>query len=243
MELGSILIIVMIVLGASFLQAGTGFGFSIMATPFLLLIFEPHHAIQINIILSIFLSIMMMPKIYKEINWILLKRLLFGGLLGLPIGVVIYAFMDVHWLKILISILILLITLLLVFNFKFQQSKQRDIIAGVISGLLTTSIGMPGPPLLIYFSGIGADKTTLRSTTLSFYMFIYTASLFMQIAVSGQSDQFVWNISIYSIPIVIIGTMAGQLLFKRLNRRMFQKITYTLLFLTGSYLLISSIFL
>lgn len=33
---------------ASILQAGTGFGFSIMDTPFLLLLFDSHDAIQLN---------------------------------------------------------------------------------------------------------------------------------------------------------------------------------------------------
>jgi len=56
-------IFVTIILLASILQTSTGFGFSIMATPFLLMIFEPREAIQINLILSLVISTALIAKI------------------------------------------------------------------------------------------------------------------------------------------------------------------------------------
>ncbi len=49
-----IIAFIIIILVASVLQTSTGFGFSILATPFLLLLFKPIEAIQINLILSLF---------------------------------------------------------------------------------------------------------------------------------------------------------------------------------------------
>src|SRR5690625_6271974 len=54
--LGEIILFIVIILLASILQTSTGFGFSIMATPFLLLMFEAREAIQINLILSLVIS-------------------------------------------------------------------------------------------------------------------------------------------------------------------------------------------
>ena len=42
-----------IILIAAILQTSTGFGFSIFATPFLLLLFTPNEAIQINLIFDL----------------------------------------------------------------------------------------------------------------------------------------------------------------------------------------------
>src|SRR6056297_2358529 len=70
-----------IVVVAALLQACTGFGFSILATPFLLLIFAPSEAIQINIILSILISAVMLPKIRIDIDFELLKKLILGSIL------------------------------------------------------------------------------------------------------------------------------------------------------------------
>ncbi len=61
-----ILLFIMIILVASLLQTSTGFGFSILATPFLLLLFEPAEAIQINLILSLVISLALITKIKKR---------------------------------------------------------------------------------------------------------------------------------------------------------------------------------
>ena len=55
-----------VVLIASAMQTATGFGFSVLATPFLLMLLHPVTAIQVNIIISIFISFVMLPEIKKE---------------------------------------------------------------------------------------------------------------------------------------------------------------------------------
>ncbi|MEG6616713.1 sulfite exporter TauE/SafE family protein [Peptococcaceae bacterium 1198_IL3148] len=219
----------LIVFLASILQASTGFGFSIMATPFLLLIYEAHDAIQINIILSLLISFVMITKIWQDVDKERLISLVKGSIIGAPIGVAVFVYADVQMLKIVISILILVLTFLLMLNFSIKKSKGKDITAGGISGLLTTSLGMPGPPLLLYFTGVGTEKAILRSTTLAFYVFIYTVSLVMQIVFYGTT-KVVWTSSLMSVPLVLLGIVLGQMLFKYVNQVMFRRITYVILF-------------
>src|SRR5699024_10562748 len=45
------------------------------------------------------------------------------------------------------------------------------------------------PTFMLYFSGAGIDKTTLRSTTLAYYLFVYFASLMMQISFGGTNKE------------------------------------------------------
>ncbi|TKJ03878.1 sulfite exporter TauE/SafE family protein, partial [Bacillus cereus] len=111
-----------------------------------------------------------------------------------------------------------------------------------LSGLLTTSIGMPGPPLLLYFTGTNTEKEKLRATTLAFYLFIYFISLVTQILFTG-TNKTIWESSFYAIPIVFLGLFIGQIIFKWLNQRIFKIFTYILLSCTGIYLLIESLHL
>lgn len=229
-----------IVLLASVSQASTGFGFSIMATPFLLLVYGVHDAIQINIILSLAISTYMALKIGKDTDRALLGRLLRGSIAGLPLGIPLFLLPDITFLKIFISLVILVLTLLLTMNFRIRQTSLKDLISGGISGVLTTSIGMPGPPLLLYFSGVGTEKGVIRSTTLSFYVFVYSVSLFLQIMFSGTS-KVIWVSSALSLPIVLLGIFLGEKLFSRIDQKVFRVITYSILFFTGLYLLASSL--
>ncbi|MDH2363355.1 sulfite exporter TauE/SafE family protein [Priestia megaterium] len=234
-----LMVLIIIVLVASLLQTSTGYGFSIVGTPFLLLIYPAHMAIQINIILSICLSAFMIFKIRKEIDKSLLVRLIKGSVMGLIFGIFIYLFFDIQLLKMNVGALILFLTILLILKLTINRTQNKDFITGGISGLLTTSIGVPGPPLLLYFSGTRIDKTTLRSTTLAYYLFVYFVSLVMQISFGGTSKE-TWIFSLIAIPPLFAGIMLGQLFFKWISQKVFRIITYIILMFTGVYLLVTS---
>ncbi|WP_061860147.1 sulfite exporter TauE/SafE family protein [Priestia megaterium] len=234
-----LMVLIIIVLVASLLQTSTGYGFSIVGTPFLLLIYPAHMAIQVNIILSICLSAFMIFKIRKEVDKSLLFRLIKGSIIGLIFGIFIYLFLDIQLLKMTVGALIIFLTILLILKLTINRTQNKDFITGGISGLLTTSIGVPGPPLLLYFSGAGIDKTTLRSTTLAYYLFVYFVSLVMQISFGGTSKE-TWISSLIAIPPLFAGIMLGQLFFKWISQKVFRIITYIILMFTGIYLLVTS---
>ncbi|WLR50821.1 sulfite exporter TauE/SafE family protein [Bacillus tianshenii] len=236
MDIGLFIVIILL---ASILQTSTGFGFSILATPFLLLLFEPREAIQINLILSLFISIALISSIKKDIDYGILKRFVVGSAAGLPVGILIFIFLDMNKLKLGISLIILLLTMLLILKFRVEQSKNRDLVVGGLSGSLTSSIGMPGPPILLYFSGTNTQKEKLRGTTLGFYLFIYLMSLVIQITFVG-TNKTIWISSGFALPLVLLGLYIGQRLFKRINQRLFRMFTYFILLFTGIYLFIEN---
>jgi uncharacterized membrane protein YfcA len=232
-----IFIFIFVILGASILQTSTGFGFSILATPFLLLLFKPMEAIQINLILSLFISFALLTKIKEDIDYGILKRFIIGSTAGLPIGIMVFLVLDLKNLMLGISLIILGLTLLLILKFRITQTKGKDITVGGLSGMLTSSIGMPGPPLLLYFSGTDTDKAKLRGTTLAFYLFIYLMSLIIQVIFTG-TNKTIWLSSLFALPVVFIGLFLGQLLFKVINQHFFRIFTYIILLFTGIYMLI-----
>ncbi|MCM3570308.1 sulfite exporter TauE/SafE family protein [Neobacillus mesonae] len=237
--MGNDIIFFSIILTASILQTSTGFGFSIMATPFLLLIFQPKEAVQINLILSLVISISLIWKIKSDVNVKLLKRFIMGSIVGVPFGILIFMSINLNAFKLIVSILLLVLTMLLIFNFKVRSTNGRDLIVGGFSGLFTTSIGMPGPPILLYLTGTDTEKGKLRATTLAFYLFIYFISLFTQIIFTG-TDLVIWKSSLHALPLVLLGLFAGQIIFKWINQRIFKIFTYILLSCTGFYLLLES---
>ncbi len=228
---------IIIILIASVLQTSTGFGFSILATPFLLLLFEPAEAIQINLILSLVISSALITKIRKDIDFGILRRFVAGSVLGMPVGILVFLLLDMNTLKLGIGLIILVLTMMLILQFRIGKNKTRDLIVGGLSGSLTTSIGMPGPPILLYFSGTHTEKEKLRGTTLAFYLFIYLVSLVIQVMFAGTSKT-VWVSSLWALPLVFIGLFLGQVLFKWVNQNVFRILTYLILLFTGIYLLI-----
>lgn len=227
---------IVIILVASILQTSTGFGFSIMATPFLLLLFDVREAIQINLLMSLVISSVLIYSIRHDVDWGIFKRFVTGSVIGLPVGIVIFLLAEVAYLKLAVGVLIIVLTILLILQYRVRGSTRKDFFVGGLSGAFTTSIGMPGPPLLLYFSGTGSGKETLRATTLAFYLIVYVASFIMQIVVAG-TDAVMWKYSLYALPVVCAGLVLGQWLFPKINQRSFRLLTYVLLLFTGGYLL------
>lgn len=227
----------MIIFIASILQTSTGFGFSILATPFLLLLFEPAEAIQINLASSLVISLILIRRVWKDVDVGILKRFIAGSSVGLPIGIIIFLVIDISKLKLIVSIIILVLTCMLILRFRINQKEKRDLVVGGLSGTLTTSIGMPGPPLLLYFSGTDTQKEKLRGTTLAFYLFIYFVSLIIQVIFAGTNET-VWTYSLIALPLVLLGLYIGQLLFKRISQHTFRIVVYIILLVSGVYMLL-----
>jgi len=210
-----------------------------MATPFLLFLFDPLDAIQINLILTLVISSALFIKIRKDVDYGVLKRFIIGSTIGLPIGIIILLSLDMDKLKLVIGLIILVLTVVLILKFRIHQTEKRDFFVGGISGSLTASIGMAGPPLLLYFSSTNTGKSKIRGTTLAFYLFIYLMSLMIQIIVIG-TNKTIWISTAYALPVVLLGLILGQLLFNRINQHLFRIISYIILLFTGLYLLVLS---
>lgn len=229
-----------IILFATVLQSSTGFGFSTLATPLLLFLFGPAEAIQINLILSIVLSLSLIKSIRKYIDYGMLKRFILGSSIGVFIGIAFFMLIDINSLKMFVGLVVLMVSVLLIFKFSIMKSRRKERVVGIISGSLTSSIGMPGPPLLLYFSGTDHTKEVVRSTTLAYYLFIYSVSLTVQVIFAGTSET-TWMSSLWALPVVFIGLYLGQILFKWISQSVFQIMIYIILFATGISLLMNSL--
>lgn len=263
-----------IVFLASVLQAVTGFGFAIVSTPFLLLIFNSRDCIQMSILLSLFIAIILTPKIRHHIDYNLLRRLILGSILGVPIGLLFYMYMSLDVLKKAVSITMLIITLFSLLkwykNWRSTASPtqaenivdrgstlqhwslsaflmslkspagRKETLVGLCAGILTTSIGMPGVPLALYFNSSAHTKDVIRSTTLAFFIVVYLASIIAQITTVTIGFDVI-SASLLLIPAAAGGVVLGHLLFPRINQMMFQLIANITLLYTACYMLLKAV--
>ncbi|NNU82077.1 sulfite exporter TauE/SafE family protein [Halovulum dunhuangense] len=228
----------LIVFLAAAIQACTGFGFSVLATPLLLLIFAPAAAIQINLALSILISAVLLPKLWADLDRVLLRRLILGSLAGAPLGIAIHAVADATHLRKAIGVLLILFTVALVRNIRLARSRRRDYLTGGCAGALSSSLGMPGPPLMIYFAGGSMDPALLRSTTLVCFLIVYSVSLMLQLGISPAPRDSLGS-ALELVPATLAGVFLGQMAFRHIGTRTFVRALRILLAVTGAYLVLS----
>ncbi|WP_164821460.1 sulfite exporter TauE/SafE family protein [Paenibacillus koleovorans] len=228
----------LIVFGSVLIQACTGFGFGIIAIPLLMLTFDAHTAIFLSGALSLASCLIALPSVWRHAERRLMLRVFGGSLIGLPLGALLYFAIPVLWLKLLVSISILVATALLARKTVFRLGEGRRV--GVISGTLSTSVGMPGPPLVMLLTSKGVNKDTFRGTSVLYNAMLYPISLLLQ----WMSDRviihslahFYWY-----IPAILLGQWIGSAIQKQITPVLFRGVTLLLLLVTGVNALIPSL--
>lgn len=107
---------------------------------------------------------------------------------------------------------------------------------GVLAGAMTTSLGMPGPPAVVYLLAVGLSKDATRATTLTFFVFAYAASLILQLVMVGV-DRDVWLNAAVLVPVAMLASAIGHRLSSRVSEKVFRVGVLLLLAGTGIFAL------
>lgn len=92
---------------------------------------------------------------------------------------------------------------------------------------------------MIYFLGAKTDKATLHATTIAYFIFVSAVSFLLQFWKYSISSN-VWVLTLWAIPVLLIGMLIGQWIFARLDQQLFRKIIYILLIASSLYMLFTS---
>jgi uncharacterized membrane protein YfcA len=101
-----------------------------------------------------------------------------------------------------------------------------------LSGLLSPTTGMDGTPVVFLLSSRDYGIASFRSTITVYYYLIIPVSILalVQQGLLGREDMLR---SLAVVPPVVIGTMIGQRLVRRLSVERFRSIVYVLLLVSG----------
>lgn len=220
-------------------QAITGFGFAILAAPVFLAVLDTIEAVPLLAALHIVQSAMLLPSLWAKVPVQLFRRLLLGAGIGCPLGLMLFSSLDVRGLKLAAGAAILVVSALLYVRSRGRAvSPPQDggnlepVAAGVMSGVLTALLVMPGPPLMILLMRQPLPPETARALSLTFFAACYVAVTAMNLA-TGTLTSASWRTAIALVAPVVAGTIAGRQLASRLPERHFMAALYLLLVLAG----------
>ena len=90
----SLLLAIGIAFISTLIQSLTGFGFAIVSTPLLLMVYDAKEVVVLLQFLSVVLDTVFVFFVKDNIDWHFLKPLLIGSVIGHPIGILIYLFVP-----------------------------------------------------------------------------------------------------------------------------------------------------
>ena len=232
----------LIILASSMLQGLTGFGFSILSLPLITLLISPKTAVPILVLYSIIINIVVFFSARKAFELKRIWILMIFGIIGVPIGTHFLITFNDNLIKLCIGIFITVFGLLLLLGFrrKIKHEKVSMIPIGFVSGILSGSVSIGGPPVILFLSNQGVNKQVFRAN-LAVYFFILNIFTIPVYIYTGLISEQVLNYSIKFFPALVIGVVAGNVFSKKIKEEHFRKVVLVLLVLMGILSIVSSL--
>jgi uncharacterized membrane protein YfcA len=219
---------------ANWIQGVSGFGRGLIAIPLLSFFIPMDQVIPMMILTGLLTTLLMFLKNHKntDIRKILLMSLL--GIAGTTAGVSLLKVLPVFHLKIIIGTLIMLFALLIAagFSIRVKRMKLAFGVTGFISGFLSGSLSIGGPPVVFLLQGIREEKDAFRGNISLFFLIVSVFSV-LNLFLNGMVSGDILRYSLVFMPVILLGTLAGHLFSRKVNEIFFRKLVTGLLFLSG----------
>lgn len=233
------LVMVAVVVGAA-LQSATGFGFSLVVAPSLFHLLAPGQALTAMVVLNLALSLLMLfgERRRPAVRTREVALLVAWALPGVIAGVVVLGLLGKPTLQVTVGVVVVLAAVAETVAFAraapAATTPWPPLPAGLITGVLTTTTGINGPPLAMWFQRVGATSGEIRDSLAACFALLGVLSALVLLG-AGRLDlgpvTVPWMLLL--IFLVAVGRPAGRKAFLRLHPDRFRTAGLALAVIAG----------
>ncbi|MDP8240479.1 MAG: sulfite exporter TauE/SafE family protein [Candidatus Hatepunaea meridiana] len=233
---------ILIVFIGGLTQGLLGFGFGLVAIPILIIILPPVVVVPTVMLITTLLAIVILCEARKSLELKRILPLMAAGVAGLPLGAYILKNMDVNYLKVFIGLVIIVFSFALLLGYKRKVKNEKLGFApiGFLSGLLNTSTGLSGPPVILFFSNQGIGKESFRANMVAYFTVLNIVAVPIYILNDLINPTVIRYSFIFVLP-MMIGAILGIKLAHRINENLFRRIALVIVSIGGLVTIISGI--
>jgi uncharacterized membrane protein YfcA len=214
----------------AFVQSATGMGFALVLSPALFAVMDPEEAVTAVLILGAVLCALVLIE-SRRVATHGLGRLLVPAVPGLAVGLVVLAALSKEALQIGVGVVVVAAAL---WQLRHGAAALRlnAPAAGFLSGVLTTSISVNGPPLALWLESERVAPAVFRTTLAASFLILDVAGI--ALIVSREGADVVdpgWLGPLLAC--VLVGYGLGAAGFRRLDAERFSVIVSMVVICTG----------
>lgn len=226
-------------LAGSFVQSTTGFGFALVLSPALFAVMDPVEAVMALLVLGFVLSLLVLFERGRpeHVDWRSLMPMLLAALPGLAVGAVALTQLSQQALQVAVGIAVVCVA-----GWQLRRRRRASthahvgrgagLGAGFVSGALTTSINVSGPPVVLWLEARGASPEEFRASLAATFLALDLAGGALILAAEGGESFNAGKIGPL-LALVVVGYALGALAFRRLERERFYTLVLVLVACTG----------
>lgn len=215
------------VLAGAVAQSATGFGFALIASPALFAVVDPPEALTTISALGVVLNVLVLADGGRGlVRWRALAPLLLAGVPGLALGLLSLELFSKAALQLGVGVAVVAAGLL--------QARRRAAsapaetppaaaaAAGLVAGALTTSIGVTGPPVVLWLEARGVRPAELRASLAATFLVLNPVAVIGIVATRGPGEAIDVGRMLPLLAVLFAGYAAGALAFRRLGHDAFR---------------------
>lgn len=216
--------------------AVTGFGFNLVSAPLLTLLYPPRFVVVLTLLLGICASglLVLRREIRRTVEWRVVRPLYLSSLAGMPFGVALLMWGPARLLKAVIAAVTAAFAIVMLTRFRprLTGSALDTVAVGFLSGVLSTSTSLNGPPVALYLMARGYAKDRFRGNMV-IYVFLATVTSVVLLALGGGITSQTLALAAKLAPVLIAGFFAGVAAVHGLSDRHFEVTVLGFLVLVG----------
>jgi uncharacterized membrane protein YfcA len=225
--------------GAS-VQSATGFGFALILTPALFAELDSHEAITVVLALSCALNLLVLADSGPgPVRWRMLAPMLLAAIPGLALGAVVLSVAPKAALQITVGIAVIAAAVVQIRG-SGHVLRGPGWEVGLVSGTLTTSIGVSGPPIVLWLDAHGLTPAQLRASLAAAFMALNLAGGAIVLAAGGAGESDAGTL-LPLLALVLAGHVVGAVAFRRLQGPVFSRIVLGLVAAAGVFSVVAGL--
>lgn len=239
----SIAYIILLTIGASFVQRTTGFGFGIFIMTSLPLLMPSYgEATALSGLLALTTSATIAFKMREHICWRRLIPILTTFIIVSAAAICLLARIHDNTLRRVLGIVLILTGIWFAFfkdRIRIGTSIPWQAGAGFLSGIMGGFFGMQGPPAVLYFISSEPSKEEYMAMTQTYFL-IGNAMMTIVRGANGFVTAHVGKCWVFGLAGVAAGTLLGSWAFRKIPGKVFPYIVYSYICISGVIILLSA---
>ncbi len=228
-----------------FVSGVAGFAFTLVALSFWVWQIDPKLLALMGVFGSFVAQLLSMGAVRRSFEWRKLMPFLVGGAIGVPIGTTLLGVVNITTFRLFVGTILIVYCFYMLFFADAKPSsvggRVADGIAGLVGGTMGGLAGLPGPAPTLWCTVRGWDKDTQRCIFQTFNVATEAFALAL-FGMNGTLTLPVVKVFAIMVPAIVIPTLIGAWVYKRINGVLFRRLVLGLLLASGVVLLGSTLF-
>lgn len=234
----TVVMVIAIMFLYTFVGICAGFGGALTTMPLITLLIPLKMAAPMSVIVGTATALYATWLSRKETNWKSALVLIVFSLAGIPIGIYALSYLPDHIMKIGLGSFLILYSFYSLFIPRLPVYDKNWIAmpAGVIAGALGSAFSTNGPPVVIYGMLRNLAPAAFRGTLNAFFT-ANNIAIIGGLTTSGILTISTVKLVAFCIPTMILGSLVGQYVHKRIPVNTFRVVVFLLLITSGAMLI------